>query len=193
MKNIKLSHFPAFYFGALDFSSLKLYAISTILAIGNILLVFLSHYIYIGNTVAGKVILPLYFFTLVGTYYFGARAGFLTAFFSLIASRILAHMPADPVLFPVTLKLLFLIAFTSFIARETGKPTLSRLVYIVAGYQLAGTLIGLLFHGNLSFSDYPTAVPGLLLQVFGGYVVLNILYATTKLRGDQNPLQGDRD
>ena len=60
---------------ALSFSQAKTYFVAALFILGNIVLPQLCHLIPQG----GMILLPIYFFTLIGAYKYGWRVGLLTA------------------------------------------------------------------------------------------------------------------
>lgn len=164
----------------LPLTSFKLYAISFVLATSNVLLVLASHLINIGGKPAGKIFLPLYFFTLVGSYQYGTATGVITAALTIALSRMITGMPADFALPFVAIKLFLIILITHLITRDRKEPSSQKISVIVLGYQSIGTAIGLILTRDFSSSDLPYAWPGLLLQILGGYLFLKVFYETEK-------------
>lgn len=75
---------------SLEYSEAKTYLAAALFLAGNIVLPQLFHTIRLG----GPTWLPIYFFTLVGAYKYGWRAGLLTALASPVANALLFGMPA---------------------------------------------------------------------------------------------------
>jgi hypothetical protein len=141
--------------------------------IGNILLPQLCHIVPMG----GPRWLPIYFFTLVGAYCFGWRVGLFTALLSPVLNSLLFGMPALPVLPSILLKSIVLALAAAYAAKRSGKVTLLALGGIVLAYQLIGSLGEWGLSGSLqsALQDFHIGVPGMLLQIFGGYFVIRQL------------------
>ncbi|MDE5788542.1 MAG: ECF transporter S component [Bacteroidaceae bacterium] len=156
---------------SLPFSSTKTYLAATLFAIGNIVLPQLFHLVPQG----GVTWLPIYFFTLVGAYTYGWRVGLLTALVSPIANSLLFGMPAAAVLPAILLKSVLLAVFAGYAAARFEKASLPLLLAVVAAYQIVGTLGEWAMKGDffLACQDFRIGIPGMLLQVVGGRVVIN--------------------
>ena len=63
---------------SLEYNNARTYGFSALFIAGNILLPQLCHTIHLG----GPMLLPIYFFTLIGAYKYGWRVGLLTAVLS---------------------------------------------------------------------------------------------------------------
>ena len=85
---------------SLEYSEAKTYLATALFLAGNIVLPQLFHTIRLG----GPTWLPIYFFTLVGAYKYGWRAGLLTALASPVANALLFGMPAAAALPAIVLK-----------------------------------------------------------------------------------------
>ena len=85
---------------SLEYSEAKTYLAAALFLAGNIVLPQLFHTIRLG----GPTWLPIYFFTLVGAYKYGWRAGLLTALASPVANALLFGMPAAAALPAIVLK-----------------------------------------------------------------------------------------
>lgn len=156
---------------SLPFGSAKTYLAATLFTIGNIVLPQLFHLVPQG----GVTWLPIYFFTLAGAYTYGWRVGLLTALVSPIANSLLFGMPAAAVLPAILLKSVLLAVFAGYAAARTDKASLPLLMAVVAGYQMVGTLGEWAMTGDfvLACQDFRIGIPGMLLQVVGGWVVIN--------------------
>ena len=82
----------------LQFSESRTWLVAALMSVGNILLPQLCHLVPQG----GLILLPIYFFTLIGAYKYGLRAGLLIAVASPLANHLLFGMPPAPML-PVLL------------------------------------------------------------------------------------------
>ena len=149
------------------------YALAITFVVGNIVLPQLCHLIPGG----GLIWLPIYFFTLIGAYKCGWRVGLLTAIASPIVNHTLFGMPSSAVLLPIVVKGLFLAITAAFAARKWGQPKISVLLGVVMMYQLAGMIFEWTISGSLyiALQDVRIGIPGLIVQVLGGWLVLKTL------------------
>ena len=118
----------------------------------------------------GVTWLPIYFCTLVGAYKYGWKAGLLTAVLSPLLNSWWFGMPAPAIL----LKSVLLAVGAGLVAARFQKVTLPLLLAVVLFYQLAGTLGEWALSGSLftALQDFRIGIPGMLLQVVGGYWVI---------------------
>lgn len=158
---------------SLPFGSYKTYILASAFVLGNILFPHIAHFLPMG----GPTWLPIYFFTLVGAYIFGWRVGLLTAILSPLANSVLFGMPAVALLPAIFLKSLLLALSAGWAARHWGRVTLSALISVVLSYQILGTLgeWAMLGDFSLALQDFRIGVPGLLVQIFGGYALIRCL------------------
>ena len=156
---------------SLDYSQAKTYGVATLFVAGNIVFPQLCHLVHLG----GPTWLPIYFFTLVGAYKYGWKAGLLTAVASPIANSLLFGMPAAAVLPAILLKSVLLAVFAGLAAARFRKATLPLLLGVVLAYQVVGTLGEWLLSGSfyLATQDFRIGIPGMLVQVLGGWLLLN--------------------
>ncbi|OIP82268.1 MAG: ECF transporter S component [Porphyromonadaceae bacterium CG2_30_38_12] len=153
-----------------NFTTFKTYYFALLFVIGNMALPQLAHLIPNG----GFMLLPIYFFTLVGAYKYGFWVGLLTALLSPILNHLLFAMPPLTVLPALLTKSVVLAAAASYIAHKNKTVTILNLLLAVAVYQLVGSAIEWLLVGNffVATQDLRIGIPGMLLQVFGGYALL---------------------
>jgi len=151
----------------------RTYTTTTLLVAGNILLPLLCHLIPHG----GQVFLPIFFFTLVGAYKYGFVVGMITAVLSPIMNTLLMGMPVAAMLPPMLIQSVLLAATAALAARQTKRVSLSAIAAVVVLTQVAGLAIErLLMHGAMPFaSALLLCLPGILLQVFGGYYLIKHL------------------
>lgn len=158
---------------ALKYNDIKTYLIAFIFVVGNIVLPQICHLFHLG----GKIMLPIYFFTLIAAYKYGWKAGLLTAILSPIINSYVFGMPLPIVLPIILIKSVLLSISAGFAAQYFKKISILILVGVVGFYQILGTLIEWLvvkdFH--LAISDLTIGIPGILLQIFGGYVIIKYL------------------
>ena len=162
----------------LDFSDVILYFWAATLVIANILLIYFVHQINISGVVLGKVLLPIYFFTLIAGARFGWRCGLIVGLVTPIVSNFISGMPMAPVLYFVIFKSVVLgVASGLFVNRENRTASFLDLVKIVFVYQALGSMFIFVFSHNLTMAlmDIYVGWPGLLGQLILGKVVLKIL------------------
>ena len=142
----------------------RTYALTAIFMLGNIALPQLCHLAPHG----GQMFLPIFFFTV----------GLATAVLSPIANSMLFSMPSAQMLPPMLIQSVVLAAASAALARHMGeRVTPAALGLTATACLLAGLLIERAMisvdHGILS--SLALAVPGLLLQTFGGYWLIRKL------------------
>lgn len=158
---------------ALQYREAKTYLAATLFILGNIALPQLCHLIPQG----GMTWLPIYFFTLIGAYKYGWRVGLLTALVSPLLNSWLFGMPAVAALPVILLKSCLLAGAAGFSASRFKKASLWMLALVVLGYQCAGTLGEWAMLGDFyaAAQDFRIGVPGMMLQVLGGWLFINHL------------------
>lgn len=155
----------------LTFAQWRTYAVAAAFAVGNVVLPQLFHLVPKG----GMMWLPIYFFTLVAAYKYGWRAGLLTAVASPLVNSWLFGMPAPAVLPAILMKSVVLALVAGYLAARSRRATLGMLTLTVLGYQFIGTLGEWALSGSLAAAtqDFRLGIPGMLLQILGGWVVIN--------------------
>ncbi|HRZ98541.1 MAG TPA: ECF transporter S component [Paludibacter sp.] len=156
-----------------DYRTAKTYIFASAFIAGNLLLPQLAHLVPNG----GLMFLPIYFFTLIASYKYGIKVGLLTAVLSPLINSMLFGMPMMA-LIPIIIAKSSLLAFAAgFVAKKTGTITLINLVLVVLAYQVVGTAIEWIALGSLNaaLQDFRIGFPGMLLQIFGGYLVLKAI------------------
>ena len=158
---------------AYDFKSVKTYVFATIFIAGNLLLPQLSHAIPNG----GPTFLPIYFFTLIAAYKYGMKVGLLTAIFSPLLNSLLFGMPIIAFLPIIMIKSSLLAIAAGSAARYFGKVSIVGILLSILAYQFVGTAIEWMMLGNfeLTMQDFRIGIPGLIIQLVGGYLVLKSL------------------
>lgn len=151
--------------------SVKTYLAAALFVLGNLALPQLFHLVPKG----GIIWLPIYFFTLVGAYKYGWRVGLLTALASPLANALLFGMPPVAALPAIVAKSVLLALFAGWAAARFRKASLWMLAAVVLAYQSAGTLVEWAVKGDLflAVQDFRIGVPGMLLQIFGGWALIN--------------------
>lgn len=158
---------------SLEYSNVKTYMFASLFIIGNVALPQFMHLIPQG----GLIWLPIYLFTLVGAYKYGWKVGLLTAIASPLVNSLLFGMPAVHSLPAIILKSVLLAIFAGMAAGKFQKASLWMLALVVLSYQTIGTLGEWIMKGDLflAMQDFRIGVPGMLLQIFGGWVIINHL------------------
>ena len=146
---------------SLDYRDAKTYLAAALFVAGNIVLPQICHLVPQG----GLRWLPIYFFTLVGAYKYGWRAGLLTALASPVANALLFGMPAAAALPAIVLKSVLLAGAAGYAAARFRRASLALLAAVVLFYQAAGTLGEWALAGS-----FHTAV-----QDFGGWAFINFI------------------
>ncbi len=152
---------------SLPYTEAKSYIATTLFVIGNILLPQLCHAIPQG----GLILLPIYFFTLIAAYKYGWRVGLMTALLSPVVNHLLFGMPPIGVLHLILVKSVVLALAAGYVAHRVRRVTLHSFVVVVAIYQLVGSIVEWVLVGDLAvaFQDFRLGIPGMLVQIFGGY------------------------
>lgn len=158
---------------SLEYKEAKTYFVAALFVVGNILLPQLCHLVPQG----GVTWLPIYFFTLIGAYKYGWRVGLLTAIVSPLINSLLFGMPPVTGLPAILLKSVLLAVFAGMAATRFKKASLWMLLAVVLAYQIIGTLGEWIMKGDfyLAVQDFRIGVPGMLLQIFGGWLFINHL------------------
>jgi hypothetical protein len=162
-----------FYQLKMPFSNFRTYLFMLLFVVGNLLLPQLTHLIPKG----GLIFLPIYFFTLIGAYKFGTNVGLMTAVFSPLLNNFLFGMPPAFVLPIILIKSILIVVFASFIAGRYKQVSILHLFLVVLGYQLTGSLIewGITNSFTMAIQDFTIGIPGMLIQIFGGWFILKKL------------------
>lgn len=157
----------------LDYRDVKTYMAATLFILGNIALPQLFHLVPQG----GMTWLPIYFFTLVGAYKFGWKVGLVTAVLSPVVNSILFGMPMPTALPAIIIKSVLLAVAAGWTANRFKKVTLLLMLGVVMAYQVIGTMGEWALNGDfyLAVQDFRVGIPGMILQVFGGYAVVKYL------------------
>lgn len=158
---------------SLPCDSLKTYVAVLLFVAGNIALPQLFHLVPQG----GVTWLPIYFFTLVGAYKFGWRVGLLTAVLSPLVNSWLFGMPPATALPAILLKSCLLALLAGETAHRFARVSFPLLLGVVLGYQVLGTLGEWALKGDLflALQDFRIGLPGMALQVVGGYLCVKYI------------------
>lgn len=152
-------------------NELKTYLFVALFVTGNIVLPQLCHLLPNG----GKILLPIYFFTLIASYKYGLRVGLLTAVLSPIVNSLLFGMPTTIVLPLILVKSIILAITASYVANKTKKVSLINLLMIILTYQLLGSLTEWAITSSLYIAtqDFRIGIPGMILQLILSFLILN--------------------
>ncbi len=158
---------------SLPYGRLRTWWIAALFVAGNIVLPQLCHLFPDG----GARWLPIYFFTLVGTCKYGWRVGLLTALLSPTVNSALFGMPAVSMLPVVVGKSLLLVLFAAAAVARFHRVSIGILAGVVVSYQLLGVCVEWAVTGDLvvAFRNLWIALPGMALQLFGGWAVMRYL------------------
>lgn len=158
---------------SLEYKAAKTYWVAALFVLGNIALPQLCHLVHLG----GPTWLPIYFFTLIAAYKYGWRVGLLTAVASPLINSALFGMPAAAVLPAILLKSVLLATAAGYAAAHFRKVSLWLLASVVLAYQVVGSLGEWAITGSFyaAMQDFRLGVPGMLLQIFGGWAVIHWL------------------
>lgn len=164
----------AFEIKTYGYRDLKTYVYATIFAIANVAAPQIAHLIPDG----GHIWLPIYFFTLVSAYRLGWKAGVLTALLSPVANCLMFSMPAIGALPLIMAKSAVLALMAGSIARLSGRLSLVLVAMAVISGHAFGMAIELIMTGSPADTilHLQTGLPGILLEIFGGYVVIKWLF-----------------
>jgi len=158
---------------SLSLNNTKTYLFATVFIVGNLLLPQLAHLVPQG----GFIFLPIYFFTLIAAYKYGIHVGLLTAILSPLANSLIFGMPPVAVLPAIMIKSAILAVTAAIAAKHFGKVSLLGILLAILAYQIIGTGIEWAMTQNfmVAVQDFRLGVPGMLIQLIGGYLVLKAL------------------
>lgn len=158
---------------SLNYNRVRTYLAASLFILGNVALPQLFHLVPQG----GMTWLPIYFFTLIGAYKYGWKVGLLTAIASPLINSVLFGMPMPAVLPAILLKSILLALIASFTAKRWQRVSIPLLILAVLSYQIAGTLGEWAMSGSFltATQDFRMGIPGMLVQVFGGYLFIRYL------------------
>ncbi|CUP75885.1 hypothetical protein [Bacteroides thetaiotaomicron] len=161
---------------SLNYSNVKTYLAASLFIVGNILFPKFFHLIPQG----GMIWLPIYFFTLIGAYKYGWKVGLLTAILSPTINSLCFGMPIPTALPPILLKSVLLAIAAGWAAQRVGRISVPVLTGVVLFYQIAGTLGEWMYIGNFyrAVQDFRIGIPGICLQILGGYLFIKYLIRT---------------
>lgn len=151
-------------------NELKTYLFVILFVAGNVVLPQLCHLIPNG----GKILLPIYFFTLFASYKYGLKVGLMTAVLSPLINSLAFGMPAMALLSAIMIKSIVLAFTASFVANKTNRVSIINLLIVVLTYQCVGTLSEWAMTSSfyVAIQDFRLGVPGMTLQILLSYLLL---------------------
>lgn len=154
----------------LNYDELKTYLWAAVFVVCNIVLPKLFHLIPQG----GIIFAPLSLVILAGAYKLGWKTGLLAAVASPLINNLVFGMPEWGVLPVMTLKLAVLALVAGLIAQHFRSVSLLLLISVVLVSEVIGGLGELALTGDIAdtVKDFTIGWPGLLLQVFGTYLIV---------------------
>ena len=158
---------------SLDYNNVKTYLTALLFVAGNMILPQIFHLVPQG----GITWLPIYFFTLVAAYKCGWKVGLLTGVLSPVINSLFFGMPAFGLLPVILLKSVLLAMAAGFAAYRFQRVSLLVLLGVVLFYQVLGTLGEWAIEGSffVAVQDFRIGLPGMALQVIGGYLFVKHL------------------
>ena len=158
---------------SLNYNESKTYIAAALFILGNIALPQLCHMVPQG----GMILLPIYFFTLIGAYKYGWKVGLMTAILSPIINHLAFGMPAAAVLTPILVKSTILALTAGYVASHSKKVSIALMAGVVLTYQLAGGLFEWAYTSSFAAAvqDFKLGLPGMLVQIVGGYLFIKYL------------------
>lgn len=155
---------------ALNYDEAKTYLWATVFVACNLVLPQLFHLIPQG----GVIFSPLSLVILVGAYKFGWKTGLLAALASPLVNHLITGMPAWEVMPVMTLKLAVLALVAGLAAQRFKMVSLPLLVGVILVSKAIGCLGEFILTGGIAatIADFTIGWPGLLLQVFGAWLIL---------------------
>lgn len=158
---------------SLTYNDTKTYLVTLLFVAGNIALPQLFHLIPQG----GITWLPIYFFTLIGAYKYGWKVGLLTALLSPTLNSFMFGMPQPIVLPAILLKSTLLALIADYAAHRYKHISIPILLLVVLSYQVVGTLGEWILSNDffIAVQDFRIGLPGMAMQIFGGYLFISRL------------------
>ena len=156
-----------------DYAELKTYSTAALFILGNIALPQLCHLVPDG----GRILLPIYFFTLLGAYKYGWRVGLLTALLSPLLNSAIFGMPAVAALPVILFKSVVLAFAAGFAASHFKKVSLPIIAGVVLFYQIVGSAFEWAFTGSFveGVRDFTRGIAGMAIQIFGCWAIIRCI------------------
>lgn len=158
---------------ALNYDEAKTYLWAAVFVACNLVLPQVFHLIPQG----GIIFAPLSLVILAGAYKFGWKTGLLAALLSPLVNHLATGMPMWDVLPVMTLKLAVLALVAGLAAQHFKTVSLPVLIGVVLVSSVLGCLAELALTGAFAsaIADFTIGWPGLLLQVFGTWLILKFV------------------
>ena len=155
---------------ALNYDEAKTYLWATVFVACNLVLPQLFHLIPQG----GVIFSPLSLVILAGAYKFGWKTGLLAALASPLVNHLITGMPAWEVMPVMTMKLAVLAIVAGLAAQRFKTVSLPLLIGVILVSKIIEALGELAITGGIAatIADFTIGWPGLLLQVFGAWLIL---------------------
>lgn len=155
---------------SLNYDEAKTYMWATVFVACNLILPQVFHLIPQG----GIIFSPLSLVILAGAYKFGWKTGLLAALASPLVNHLITGMPAWEVMPVMTLKLAVLALVAGLAAQRFKTVSLPLLIGVILVSKTIGCLGELAITGGIAatIQDFTVGWPGLLLQVFGAWLIL---------------------
>ena len=155
---------------ALNYDEAKTYLWATVFVACNLVLPQLFHLIPQG----GVIFSPLSLVILAGAYKFGWKTGLLAALASPLVNHAITGMPAWEVMPVMTLKLAVLAMVAGLAAQRFKMVSLPLLIGVILVSKAIGCLGEFILTGGIAatIADFTIGWPGLLLLVFGAWLIL---------------------
>ena len=158
----------------LNFDEVKTYLWAMVFVACNLVLPQVFHLIPQG----GIIFSPLSLVILAGAYKFGWKTGLLAALLSPVVNHLLTGMPAAEVMPVMALKLAVLAMVAGLAAQHFKTVSLQLLIGVVLVSKAIGCLGEFALTGGIdaTIADFTIGWPGLLLQVFGAWLILKFVH-----------------
>ena len=155
---------------AFNYDEAKTYLWATVFVACNLVLPQVFHLIPQG----GVIFSPLSLVILAGAYKFGWKTGLLAALASPLVNHLITGMPAWEVMPVMTMKLAVLALVAGLAAQRFKTVSLPLLIGVILVSMAIGCLGEFILTGGIAatMADFTIGWPGLLLQVFGAWLIL---------------------
>lgn len=158
---------------SLSLRDAKTYLFAALFVAGNVIFPQLCHLLPMG----GHIWLPIYLFTLIGAYKYGFGVGLLTAVVSPLLNSAIFSMPAEAALPGILTKSILLALAAGFAAKRFKSVSIALMALVVLIYQVLGSGAEWIYSGSFAAAkkDFQLGIPGMLLQIFGGFAFVKYL------------------
>lgn len=119
----------------------------------------------------GRMFLPIYFFTLIGTMRYGWQLGLITAVMSPVLGNVLFGVPATFLLPDMLFKGAMLTVAAALLVNKYGASLLVSLASVLAAWCAVGLIEWPFTGAAYAFQDFVTGVPGLAMLVLGSWII----------------------